>query len=111
MMVRMSSGSSLADRAVEPTRSQNRTVNCRRSASVARVSNCTAGGAFPSLLESIGVESIGVDQSVPGRILGYGTLTITGSGGSSEPYTNIAKPLHLRSHVQKVMEDLESDGD
>jgi len=57
------------------------------------------------------VESIEVDQSVPGRILGYGTLVITGSGGTNKPYTNIAKPLHFRSHVQKVMEDLESDGD
>lgn len=56
------------------------------------------------------IESIGVEQSVLGRVFGYGTLTITGSGGSSEPYTNIAKPLDFKSHVSKMVENLD-DGD
>jgi hypothetical protein len=34
MISRKSSGSSRAESAVEPTRSQNITVNCRRSASI-----------------------------------------------------------------------------
>lgn len=57
------------------------------------------------------IESIGVDQTVPGRVFGYGTLTITGSGGSSEPYTNIAKPLDFKSHVSKVVETLDHTDD
>ncbi len=56
------------------------------------------------------VESISVDQTVFGRVFNYGTLLITGSGGSSEPYTNIAKPLAFKSHVHKVVEKLD-DGD
>ena len=41
MIARSSSGSSLADKAVESTRSQNITVSCPRSAVV----SCGAGGA------------------------------------------------------------------
>ena len=57
------------------------------------------------------VESISVDQSIPGRVLGYGTITITGSGGSSEPHANIAKPLEFRMKVQEQIQKLEMDGD
>lgn len=53
------------------------------------------------------VESISVDQTVLGRVIGYGTLKITGSGGTSEPYTNIAKPLDFKSHVHTVVEKLD----
>ncbi|MEX2213458.1 MAG: PH domain-containing protein [Phycisphaeraceae bacterium] len=47
------------------------------------------------------IESIEVNQSILGRILGYGTITIVGSGGSSEPHANIAKPLQFRLMVQE----------
>src|SRR5215472_15033143 len=43
MMLRRSSGSSLADSAVEPTRSQNITVSWRRSASSRRVGSVATG--------------------------------------------------------------------
>ena len=32
------------------------------------------------------VEAIGVDQGVIGRILGFGTVTITGTGGTQESF-------------------------
>lgn len=57
------------------------------------------------------VESIGVQQSVLGRILGYGTLTVTGSGGSSEPYRDIAEPFEFRQHVQVQIGELDMDDD
>ena len=57
------------------------------------------------------VESILVDQSIPGRILGYGTITITGSGGSAEPHRNIAQPLQFRRAVQERVEGLPRDHD
>ena len=47
------------------------------------------------------VESSAVNQAILGRILGYGTITIVGSGGSSEPHANIAKPLQFRLMVQE----------
>ena len=45
------------------------------------------------------VESIDVDQSVTGRIFGYGTIIVRGTGGSLEPMRRIADPLTFRSHI------------
>jgi uncharacterized membrane protein YdbT with pleckstrin-like domain len=46
------------------------------------------------------VEGISVDQSVLGRLLGFGTITVTGTGGTREPFPNIAGPLEFRSQIQ-----------
>lgn len=46
------------------------------------------------------VEGVGVDQSVTGRVLGYGTITVTGTGGTKEQFANIANPLEFRRQVQ-----------
>jgi len=46
------------------------------------------------------VESIGVDQTVTGRIVGYGTIIVVGTGGTREPFRNIARPLDFRKQVQ-----------
>jgi hypothetical protein len=52
------------------------------------------------------VETIGVDQSLFGRLLDYGTITVVGTGGSTEPFRNIASPLEFRRQVQaQVMAD------
>ena len=45
------------------------------------------------------VESVDVDQSVAGRILGFGTVTIHGTGGGIESMRNIADPIAFRNHV------------
>ena len=45
------------------------------------------------------VESVDVDQSILGRILGYGTILLRGTGGSLEPMASISDPLTLRSHI------------
>lgn len=45
------------------------------------------------------VESIGVNQSILGRILDYGTITVTGTGGTKEPFGNIIAPMELRKRV------------
>jgi uncharacterized membrane protein YdbT with pleckstrin-like domain len=42
------------------------------------------------------VESIQVEQGVIGRMLDYGTLTVTGTGASFAPIPNIADPLLFR---------------
>jgi len=46
------------------------------------------------------VETISVDQSVPGRILNYGSVTLTGTGGVREVFDNISKPLEFRRRIQ-----------
>ena len=45
------------------------------------------------------VETVGVDQSILGRILGYGTVMVRGTGGSFEPIRFIGDPLSFRSHI------------
>lgn len=46
------------------------------------------------------VEAIGVDQGIFGRMLGFGTITITGTGGTKEQFADIAHPLEFRRQVQ-----------
>jgi len=45
------------------------------------------------------VESIGVNQPIFGRLFDFGTITVTGTGGTKEPFKNIAQPLELRHRV------------
>lgn len=46
------------------------------------------------------VEAIAVNQGVMGRILNYGSITLSGTGGVREVFHNIAAPLDFRRHVQ-----------
>jgi uncharacterized membrane protein YdbT with pleckstrin-like domain len=45
------------------------------------------------------VESVDVDQSLLGRIFGFGTIVVRGTGGSLEPIRTIEDPLSFRSHI------------
>jgi len=45
------------------------------------------------------VESIGVNQPLVGRLLNYGTITVIGTGGTREPFLNIAAPMSLRQCI------------
>lgn len=42
------------------------------------------------------IETVNVEQSIVGRILGYGTVTIIGSGGTRESFTDISHPNRFR---------------
>jgi uncharacterized membrane protein YdbT with pleckstrin-like domain len=46
------------------------------------------------------IEGIDVGQDLWGRMLGYGTLTITGTGGTRESMPCIPRPLEFRRQVQ-----------
>ncbi len=45
------------------------------------------------------VETVDVDQGLGGRILGYGSVLIRGTGGSWEPLRGIASPLAVRNAI------------
>ena len=45
------------------------------------------------------IETVLVDQSLLGRILDYGTITIQGTGASMESLRNIASPVALRNAI------------
>ena len=46
------------------------------------------------------VEGIEVNQGIVGRMLDYGTIVISGTGGTKETFRNIAAPLEFRRQVQ-----------
>ena len=50
------------------------------------------------------VESIGVQESMMGRMLGYGTVVVRGTGGTPESFNRVAHPLELRTQVQRQIE-------
>src|SRR5437763_289199 len=45
------------------------------------------------------VETVNVDQSILGRILGYGTIHVLGTGQGIEGLSHIASPLALRNAI------------
>jgi uncharacterized membrane protein YdbT with pleckstrin-like domain len=47
------------------------------------------------------VESIRIEESAMGRMFGYGTLMIHGTGGTPEPFRRIAHPSEFRRQVQQ----------
>jgi hypothetical protein len=52
------------------------------------------------------IETIEVSEPMFGRMLGYGSITMIGTGGTSEPFHRIAHPLQFRSEVQQQLEKL-----
>ena len=47
------------------------------------------------------IESVNVEQTIMGRILGYGTITIIGTGGTRESFARISKPMEFRRVFQE----------
>jgi uncharacterized membrane protein YdbT with pleckstrin-like domain len=45
------------------------------------------------------VESVGVTQSIMGRIMGFGQVEIKGTGSSLAPVTTVSRPLMFRSYI------------
>lgn len=48
------------------------------------------------------VEGIQVDQGIIERILGYGTVNVTGTGGGLAPMKDIDDPMTFRKNVQST---------
>jgi uncharacterized membrane protein YdbT with pleckstrin-like domain len=49
------------------------------------------------------IESVDVDQSVLGRIFGFGTVTVRGVGTTIDPIRGIADPIGLRHAVFRTL--------
>ena len=54
------------------------------------------------------VESFNVSQSVFGRLFGFGTLTINGTGGGHTPIQGIKDPMEFRRQAMRAI-DLKDD--
>jgi uncharacterized membrane protein YdbT with pleckstrin-like domain len=46
------------------------------------------------------VENIGVEQSLWGRLFGYGTIYVTGTGSTKETFLGINAPLEFRKQIE-----------
>ena len=54
------------------------------------------------------IESVGADQTILGRLLGYGSIVLRGTGGSTEPFANIDRPLEFRRQIQEQISKLQT---
>jgi uncharacterized membrane protein YdbT with pleckstrin-like domain len=48
------------------------------------------------------IESVNVNQGILGRILGYGTIVVIGTGGTREPFASISNPIEFRRRFQEL---------
>jgi hypothetical protein len=48
------------------------------------------------------VESLVIEQSPPGRILGYGDVKVVGTGGSAEVFRGVQDPIGFRKAVNQA---------
>ena len=55
------------------------------------------------------IESVVITEPFFGRMLGYGTVVIRGTGGTPEPFYLIANPVEFRRHVQEQIEARQTD--
>ena len=51
------------------------------------------------------VESFNVDQSIVGRIFGFGTIIVNGTGGGKTPIPSIAAPLEFRRQAMQTIDE------
>ena len=54
------------------------------------------------------IESVSVEESLTARLLGFGRVTIHGTGGTPEVFDRIARPHEFRRQVQIQIETLGS---
>ena len=56
------------------------------------------------------VEAIQINQGVVGRVFGYGTIVVGGTGGSKNPFRRISDPLEFRRAVQQQIAAVQKSG-
>jgi uncharacterized membrane protein YdbT with pleckstrin-like domain len=56
------------------------------------------------------IENVQVDQSIAGRILDYGTVTLVGTGGTHESFQLIWAPLRFRKAILQEQDALGREG-
>jgi uncharacterized membrane protein YdbT with pleckstrin-like domain len=50
------------------------------------------------------IESVSVKQGILGRLLNFGTVTVTGTGGTRESFRAIGDPIGVRKNINKIIE-------
>lgn len=52
------------------------------------------------------IETIEIEQSILGRLLGYGTITVRGTGSEYVRIGMVSDPVGLRRHIPMAVEDV-----
>jgi uncharacterized membrane protein YdbT with pleckstrin-like domain len=50
------------------------------------------------------IESVAVHQNILGRLLNFGSVTVTGTGGTKESFRAIVEPLDVRRKINQIIE-------
>ncbi|MBN1968956.1 MAG: PH domain-containing protein [Candidatus Delongbacteria bacterium] len=50
------------------------------------------------------IESVSVRQNLLGRLLNFGTVTVTGTGGTKESFNAIVGPIVVRKKINQIIE-------
>ena len=50
------------------------------------------------------IEAVRVAQTIPGRVLDYGVITIIGTGGTEDSFLSVPDPLGFRRKVQQEID-------
>lgn len=50
------------------------------------------------------IEGISVEETLLGKLLGYGTVIVRGTGGTQESFQRIDRPLEFRRQIQGQMD-------
>jgi uncharacterized membrane protein YdbT with pleckstrin-like domain len=50
------------------------------------------------------IESVAVHQDIIARLLNFGSVTVTGTGGTRESFKAIAEPIEVRSKINQIIE-------
>ena len=50
------------------------------------------------------VESVTVSQNILGRLLNFGSVTVTGTGGTKESFRAIVEPIAVRKKINNIIE-------
>ena len=48
------------------------------------------------------IESVNVNQTIIGRLIGFGTIVVIGTGGTKEPFERISNPMQFRRSFQQA---------
>lgn len=56
------------------------------------------------------VESVGLRQNALGRIFNFGTIVITGTGGTRQGFRAIRNPLHVKNKIYQIIEYVNAQG-
>jgi uncharacterized membrane protein YdbT with pleckstrin-like domain len=53
------------------------------------------------------IESVRVEQTVMGRLLGFGSIIVTGTGSTMDPISFVADPIAFRQAIQTATDGLQ----